>query len=1539
MSSARPPYTNLLSLAKKLAAEKGNLNAVSRFAQGFQHLIVDGDVEAFNAFVKASGSDSMSKAPTGGNLGLENIAKAEVASAIAEKGATRTSDDTKVLSDKDVARQRTTADIELDEAVAARARAKAAMTPAQQEAEAAKTMVLEEELDTVAAADQRAVEAAPEPLYEPPTEFVGDPQKDSRGRAIPGSSVVVKIGKRDIMSAADALKKYPMPKMTGPLGEGFNKLNEWLDAALSKLVGDVDVYFVTPEQLAALMGREHADNVAGFAGHHGRWSLAHDPRGRGHVFINKNMWTSGGREFTTHGTLRHELIHSATSVAQHVNLRFAAEIRALADAAKVAAIRDGVYDKFYYAFTNDREFLSEAFGYPEFQQWLQNTIVPPGMRADIDLAVGAVRPTLWGKLVDSVRTLLGGQRGNQAQSTLLDEVLRLSPFVMLSTQEQREIIASGAFRDRPVQLTPSYRDAVLAEQRARLERMRAASRGLDKILYNIPDTLREELSAADVKSRWQRARQSTPGRGFRDLGTSIKNVGVSLFESIDQGVQRTKADGVWKIDENGNTSVGRVQNEYEKIGPLVRKLKEEGFALHDEITKIIQANKDPTLADRYGDTIMTSSYEEVDFTSATPGKLSKRQKAVHAQMHSEFQSWPKELQDVTVKMKDYFIDKENRRVAGHLTTMFQHFNPEAGTSFPAGLTTPQQQADWVMDGGIARAQAQLETDPKATGKDVEMYRAIGKSFADDLLAVGIEKVKGFYFPGFRRGDHVVAGYQELTPPEGGVVRDGTNNLIDFEPKALTKAEIKATIAKAKDWRDDPQNPRSTLRYIYRDSTTGEVVPASHDNAVVTGATLKVNNQYVEFFHSAAEARDRRQELVETPGNGFSEKSLGYAEAKDNSFFDGTNKLAPAAVRLILNRLDQRIRHGELSNNVGKLMKWELTNTLIRYTEGSSAKHRSLKRRGVAGVSNDIGLGLIDYNGQMASAIGRLERSHAISVAEKEAEAEIKELGNSRAKDAEWKNNAANRLWTRMQTQYSNPNYDGGSQSQVMQNINAIAFMNYLWTPQYWLTNFVQPGFTAAKLWSEYGFAAMRHLISAYRIMGLGTTGKTLGRGAKAMVGYKSADHVTNIRDAVATSGHPEAAEMAALLDKGTELGRLELNVPGAELERMLRGKPQGKFTKGLTFVTRLAREMPQAIEALNRTASMIAVYNAARQAGASVTQAQQKALDITSTTQFDYRPENRAAIFNTKGLGPALMFKQYGQGLMHMYVDLARRGLTQPGERAKAARLLAGLTIFHWFFAGLQGAFPVEAIKLALWFAHLFGQGDDDNWDDYMLSLRKWFAKNYSKTGAEVLVKGPVHALGVDLSNSIQADSVLLFKGVEKNEKKAWYQFLGEFFGGAPFAMGVDALTALEDAKNGNYTKAASKLPFPKFVKNIAKAAEGAPSSPTGKKYTEEPSLRETLTRAAGFKPSSVSDQETVHFAQKAEEKALKDRRNALIGRYTHASPGDKAKAMSAIREWNKAHPKKGEKITTESLRRSKTGAKTELKKRKARERELENVI
>ena len=169
-----------------------------------------------------------------------------------------------------------------------------------------------------------------------------------------------------------------------------------------------------------------------------------------------------------------------------------------------------------------------------------------------------------------------------------------------------------------------------------------------------------------------------------------------------------------------------------------------------------------------------------------------------------------------------------------------------------------------MDGGIQKALDDIEA--KKDTDNTKAYKALGKGLADDLNeAASMNRVKGLYFPLSRTGEKfAVSGHEEVKVPDGAELVEGTHNTLRFKDAKLAKA-----------YRDNPDNPRSSLHHVYYNLRTGERsrAPAAQDPDIVRTETLvKVKNDYVEFFDSREEAQDRRAELI--AGGSFTEQGLG-----------------------------------------------------------------------------------------------------------------------------------------------------------------------------------------------------------------------------------------------------------------------------------------------------------------------------------------------------------------------------------------------------------------------------------------------------------------------------------------------------------------------------------------------------------------------------------------------------------------------------------------------------------------------------------------
>ena len=211
---------------------------------------------------------------------------------------------------------------------------------------------------------------------------------------------------------------------------------------------------------------------------------------------------------------------------------------------------------------------------------------------------------------------------------------------------------------------------------------------------------------------------------------------------------------------------------------------------------------------------------------------------------------------------------------------------------------------------------------------------------------------------------------------------------------------------------------------------------------------------------------------------------------------------------------------------------------------------------------------------------------------------------------------------------------------------SISFIDKLGSPAYSVINAMQPGMvTMPYLIGRHGvgrsFAAMAKAyadINSARIVkeGLKETGRRIaGRRAPE-------DFMSSIKRNL-------TPDEKAMIDAHVEVGTLDPSA-GMEIAELVRDTSGigGKADTALGYLEGVTREMPRAIEAINRAVTAIAAYRLERSKGATHEQAVVYSKDAVNNTQFNYSPTNSPALFNHPLLKVALQFKKYGQGMYQL---------------------------------------------------------------------------------------------------------------------------------------------------------------------------------------------------------------------------------------------------------------------------------------------------
>src|SRR5262249_26039193 len=160
----------------------------------------------------------------------------------------------------------------------------------------------------------------------------------------------------------------------------------------------------------------------------------------------------------------------------------------------------------------------------------------------------------------------------------------------------------------------------------------------------------------------------------------------------------------------------------------------------------------------------------------------------------------------------------------------------------------------------------------------------------------------------------------------------------------------------------------------------------------------------------------------------------------------------------------------------------------------------------------------------------------------------------------------------------------------------------------------------------------------------------------------------------------------------------------------------------------VARQMPQAIEMMNRAVTALATYRLEVARGLSHEDAMVKAQENVNNTQGLYSATNAAPIFNHPVAKLTLQFKKYGQMMYHLLgsnIGKAMYGATRE-QKAEAIKTLIGIAATHTAVAGALGL-PTEPIKAMLMAANITGL-TSTTWSDVENKVREYAAQHLGKT-------------------------------------------------------------------------------------------------------------------------------------------------------------------------------------------------------------------
>jgi len=1258
--------------------------------------------------------------------------------------------------------------------------------------------------------------------------------------------------------AADEIAAIDFSKMPGVGGV----LGKFFASRLSKLAGDMDIHYVTPEVMGQVSENGRTDNL----GLH-----VHDANdaGRAQIFISTATQDGIGYGSRAH-VLLHELAHRVT-VREIMQVKGAYDL--IEDLAAHAAKRlndnlveldleygQGALD---YGFTNPKEFIAEAFSNPKFQEFLATTPIPPELAKRLGLHNRTM--SMWDVFRGFVKKAIEKITGTMPQfDSVLDGIMRVGENLTRYHEVEQMALRTGE-----------------ESIRSRADTRAEANQYVES----------NALRLMDQGSEAVRRMLESPHLNTQERGPLLLK--LRTFDNIAQIADHYFGEG---------NPVRKIYNAVEKM-----RVTSEGIFAKSEplLRKMVDLrSKNPEVFGEFSsllhDATVANVHPDVPLTDAKNAHLGKKRvvgsavwaKSAHPELARRFNQLPEEYKAAWHEVTKHFRDTQNQMSLGIIENRIL-------------------KALGIEDAGLAKR------IHEGTATDADRAR-LGEDMFETIEQAGeLSKIEGPYVPLMRRGDHVVKGDYRVTTPAGA--------------KVLAPNEFEFTDQKAAEGYAKASDLPTRIKKVWVDEKTGE----THEADPVTGDVTKISakdlhavprwrvevqNRHVEFVDGRAAAERRAAELA-AAGNIDVHKvvprayEVGGRQATELS----------ASLQRLVSKLEKSEAYKQSTPTQQAMLRQAVEEAAVASHGSTRVQSKSLPRRGVVGYSEDLVTNMGEYGESSSRYLAKLEHMPEVEAGMKAMEEQLK---RDHSKVNQYgRTTIRNEVVRRVNG--DNGFEQGGKFSPVVKRAMSISFIDKLASPAYSVINAMQPGMVAMPyLAGRHGVArtvtTMSKVysdISALQIVKQGI--KETGRRIK---GKATPDNfIANAK------GLLKSSDEQALVDYLVEHGVVDPNA-GMEVRDLAKSYSGvgGKIDVGLSYLEGVTREMPRAIEAINRLGTAIAAYRLERGRGASHDAAVSYAQDAVNNTQFNYSPTNAPPLFNHPLAKMAFQFKKYGQGMYQLIGGQIGRAYrnASPGDRAEAVKTLIALAGTHMAMAGALGL-PTEPFKYLVMASGLVG---GPQWGDVEDKVRKVAADVLGKTGGEVFSRGLPRLINLDLSR-VGLDSVTSFGEPRSGKDADVKSWLFDTVAGPVASLGVDYAKSISLIADGDYLKAAEKMIPIKAASDALRAyrqsTEGKKSA-SGRQTSAPYNFQEAAMRAAGFGSGREAEEGAANSAYYRNSERQKEERSSLISKWVTAKPSEKAKAMAEITRWNQGKVNEV-KITPKQL--------TDALKRRQSEKPVHGVV
>ena len=918
------------------------------------------------------------------------------------------------------------------------------------------------------------------------------------------------------------------------------------------------------------------------------------------------------------------------------------------------------------------------------------------------------------------------------------------------------------------------------------------------------------------------------GRAF-DYGTSwsINSRRMRLkVSTLDQIRQRAK--GLF-LTEKGD-AIERVVSAIQRQEGDTNKNRESGQKLTSRFVKLPKGEQ-PKAADLAVRLTMADGVV-INDTNWTQAKLDAanahlgKDRAATRRSRKQLPAFQKEFMALSPATREWFID-----TAKFFRDTQNTMTKQAVGNILDTLENPPTGAD--RDALVNKTVAGTLTD--------EDHKKIDNEIVSNALrgAQGLRVIKGMYFPLMRHGNYVVTGTSAMPGNlHGGKISTQKKNTIEFEGATDKEARDKFN-----NFSDDPTMPLhiTSVGKQRRLTATGEIVSEAkargQPHTIIYNARLQPESVF--FFDSASEAARFKRENASQ----FQRTSA----VQERADFEARGEIGSRELSAIVSSVDKRT---DISAGTKELMKTTLQQAAIRLMAGNRVQHRSLVRKNIYGASRDMARNMLDYSEASSRYLSKLRYMPQVREAFKDMEGLIKSEPDHPDQPA--RSQTLKELQNRINYNVTDIKEAG----PFIKNVMLLSYLDKLFSPAYSIVNGMQPWMvTAPYLGGIYGnVRSGLQLVRAYNAVGgLGAVRAGLANTYRTMAGVTqpaidTTDVVKSIRANLGKE--KDGAALTRLLDMLVDRGAID-QAAGFEIAAAV-SSGAGPWGTGLAKADRIARQLPIAVEAINRSTTAVAAYRLAKGSGMSDAQAQGFAFDTVQNTQGDYSVANAPSFFNNPILRPALQFKKYAQMMSHLLYDMTRKAAFGEGkERRIALKQLTNIIGVQVAMAGAMGLPGLELLKVGTMIAAALGLTDDD-WEKQKQDIRETMDQAFGKTWGELLSKGVVsRAAGIDLSSRLGLADMWTFGEPKTTDREGLQSYMFQLFGGAPGSLLNDWVEGTRAAADGELMKAATMMVPNKFVSDTLKAAKGRFDETTNTPLTKS----EAVLQMVGFRSGRMAEE------------------------------------------------------------------------------------